>query len=551
MKKLAVCLVALMCLLLYGCASTGTEHTHTFDTDKYEYDNTYHWHPATCEHKSEVSGKAEHEFNEDGSCWYCEYVDHTGDLPDVGKIVTAPNGLEIGVGLSDEDGCIVLGIGSCTDANVFLPAECNGRPVTGIADHAFEGCATLESVFIPGTVTVIGEGAFSYCENLREVTLPVRLTEIRFGTFMLCSALESVTLPDGIRTIEKSAFTGCRSLTEVKIPNSVTEIGDFAFQDCVSLETVELSNTLMAIGEAGFADCELLDGVILPESLKKLGEHAFSGCGLSAVTVPGSIGEIAARAFANCRELEAVTIENGVKAIGYGAFENSGVKTLYIPESVVTFGEDAFDECDVESVYIDDLTAWCKISFENMHAQPMNDLYVASTLYVDNIALTELSVPSGITAVKDYAFMGVTFNRVAVPDSVKTIGKYAFYGCTMSEITGLGKVESFGKFAFGYSHLESFVVPDAVKRISEGAFYGCEKLTSVTIHNDLGYIDAHAFWSCSSLAEINYGGTAEEWEAVLKDYEWDKKTGEYTVNYMQTPEAQASGVLLAFCRAAW
>ncbi len=77
-----------------------TEHTHTFDTDTYEYDNVYHWHPANCEHTDEVSSKEEHTFNDDGSCWYCEYIDRTGDLPDVGQIVTASNGLELGVGLS-------------------------------------------------------------------------------------------------------------------------------------------------------------------------------------------------------------------------------------------------------------------------------------------------------------------------------------------------------------------------------------------------------------------------------------------------------------------
>ncbi len=517
---------------LCGYKSNGAAHTHTFDTDTYEYDNTFHWHPATCEHTGEVSGKEKHTFNEDGSCWYCDYIDRTGDLPDIGQIVTTPNGLEIGMGGS-EDYAIVLGIGSCTDANVVIPSECEGHPITGIVDHAFEACQSIESVVIPDTVTVIGEGAFGYCENLKSVTLPSNLTKIRPTTFIVCGALESIGLPEGLKTVGMSAFNGCRSLTEIVIPDSVTEIGDFAFEECTSATRLYLSNTLSTVGEAAFAGCELIEEIVLPETLTKLGVHAFSGCGLSSITIPGSIEEIQARAFANCRDLETVTIENGVKTIGYGAFENSGVKTLYIPESVVTFGEDAFDECDVESVYIDDLTAWCKVNFANLSAQPMNDLYVASTLYVDNIALTELSVPAGITAVKDYAFMGVTFNSVALGDSVKTIGKYAFYGCTMSEITGLRKVESFGKFAFGYSGLESFVVPDAVKRISEGAFYGCEKLTSVTIHKDLGYIDAHAFRSCSNLSEIHYGGTADEWEMVLKDYEWDKKTGEYTVNFTE------------------
>ncbi len=529
--------VLILTVTLSSCNGDRTpeieEHVHSFDMTKYEYDATYHWHPATCEHSDEVSGKETHTFNDDGSCWYCEYIDRTGDLPDVGQIVTTPSGLEIGFGGS-EDYAIVLSIGSCTDANVVIPSECEGHPITGIADHAFEGCQSIESVVIPDTVTVIGEGAFGYCENLKSVTLSSNLTEIGPTTFIVCEALESINLPNGLEVIGMSAFNGCRSLTEIVIPDSVTEIGDFAFEECTSLARLYLSNTLSTIGEAAFGGCDMLEEVLFPASLTRLGEHAFSGCGLRSVTVPGSISEIEAMAFANCRELETVTIENGVKVIGYGAFENSGVKTLYIPESVTSFSKDAFYGCSVEGVYIDDLTAWCKLDFANIDAQPMNNIYVNSTLYIDNTALTELSVPTGITAVKDYAFMGVALNSVTLKDSVRTIGKYAFYGCTMSEITGLHKVESFGKFAFAYSHLESFVVPDAVKRISEGAFYGCEKLTSVTIHKDLGYIDAHAFCSCSSLSEIHYGGTADEWEGILKDYEWDKKTGEYTVNFATT-----------------
>ena len=39
------------------------EHTHKFATD-WTKDETHHWHAATCEHTTEVSGKAEHSFGE-------------------------------------------------------------------------------------------------------------------------------------------------------------------------------------------------------------------------------------------------------------------------------------------------------------------------------------------------------------------------------------------------------------------------------------------------------------------------------------------------------
>ena len=38
-------------------------HEHTYSAE-WTFDNNYHWHNSTCEHTSEVSGKALHEYDE-------------------------------------------------------------------------------------------------------------------------------------------------------------------------------------------------------------------------------------------------------------------------------------------------------------------------------------------------------------------------------------------------------------------------------------------------------------------------------------------------------
>ena len=59
------------------CGYTATEaieklgHTHKFAKD-WTKDGTYHWHTATCEHTTEVSGKAAHSFVNE-VCTICEY----------------------------------------------------------------------------------------------------------------------------------------------------------------------------------------------------------------------------------------------------------------------------------------------------------------------------------------------------------------------------------------------------------------------------------------------------------------------------------------------
>ena len=49
-----------------GSAQSGSRstHQHTFDTSRWEADDNYHWHPATCEHTSQKGDRAAHEFGE-------------------------------------------------------------------------------------------------------------------------------------------------------------------------------------------------------------------------------------------------------------------------------------------------------------------------------------------------------------------------------------------------------------------------------------------------------------------------------------------------------
>jgi len=73
-KLLGVLAIALT-LGLAACNSSGnassgsgkgssSKHVHTFDTTKWESDDTAHWHPATCEHTSQKGDKADHDFGE-------------------------------------------------------------------------------------------------------------------------------------------------------------------------------------------------------------------------------------------------------------------------------------------------------------------------------------------------------------------------------------------------------------------------------------------------------------------------------------------------------
>jgi len=70
-----------------------------------------------------------------------------------------------------DDTCYVSGIGTCRDTDIIIPAKSPaGDWVTGIGDHAFEGCTGLTSVVIPDSVTSIGSSAFYGCTGLTSVS---------------------------------------------------------------------------------------------------------------------------------------------------------------------------------------------------------------------------------------------------------------------------------------------------------------------------------------------------------------------------------------------
>ena len=76
MKKLFTTFALLAALLVTGCNSNPIEgsqptsqpasskHEHTFDETVWEKNETQHWHPATCEHKTQKGSPANHEFEE-------------------------------------------------------------------------------------------------------------------------------------------------------------------------------------------------------------------------------------------------------------------------------------------------------------------------------------------------------------------------------------------------------------------------------------------------------------------------------------------------------
>ena len=125
---------------------------------------------------------------------------------------------------SNGDGtCTVVGIGTCTDMDIVIPAVSpDGDRVTSIGESAFYDCSGLTSIVIPEGVTSIASYAFNGCIYLNSIVIPDGVTIIDDFTFSGCSNLMSIVIPDGVTSVGYGAFQNCISLTSVVIPDSVT-----------------------------------------------------------------------------------------------------------------------------------------------------------------------------------------------------------------------------------------------------------------------------------------------------------------------------------------
>ena len=454
----------------------------------------------------------------------------------------ASNGLSFELS-NDGSSYIVAGIDNYADAEIYIPNEHKGLPVTGIGDYAFSDCSHLTSVNIPDSVTSIGERAFYDCASLTSVNIPDSVTSIGEAVFPGCKSLTSITFGENsqLTSIGDSAFAGS-NLTSINIPDSVTSIGKSAFSGCKSL-------TSITFGENS--------------QLTSIGERAFSGStSLTSVTIPDSVTSIGVSVFSRCSSLANISIPSGVTNIGARAFQDcDSLKSVAIPPSVTSIGDAAFSYCmDLTAVYITDLAAWCGISFGDAFANPLcyaddfylNETPVTNLALSDNVksigdyafyncdSLTSISIPSGVTTIGEATFCYCTsLTSINIPDSVTSIGAGSFslcssltsitveegntvyhsaanclietasnvliLGCRNSVIPTDGSVTSIGESAFSGCSLLNITIPDSVTSIGESAFSACYNLTSATLgeNSRLTSIGDFAFNGCYRLTSIS------------------------------------------------
>ena len=216
--------------------------------------------------------------------------------------------------------------------NIVIPSELGGKPVTAIADKAFEGYKNIVNIYIPKTIKAIGEDAFQNATSNLIRFICYEGTENEWANIAIQKGNEELNprefddvawfrlyecnlSGDMVYQASDDAATLVRyfgSDSKVDIPaelggKPVTEIGEWAFAYYSSLTEVTIPEGVTSIRAFAFRSCSSLTKAIIPEGVTSIGESAFQSCGsLTEVTIPKSVTSIESFAFCDCGALATV-----------------------------------------------------------------------------------------------------------------------------------------------------------------------------------------------------------------------------------------------------
>lgn len=160
-----------------------------------------------------------------------------------------------------------------------------------ISDGLFNDCSSAKEITLPETALSYAENnttriycrdTFRNCSSLTEITLPYGIQNIGENCFDGCSSLESIYIPDTVKIIDNYAFRNCSSAREITLPGYSTIYGRETFAGCSSLEGLYIPETVYSFAGGGsaygtFKGCTNLRTLYIP-SAGHDNTDSFDGC---------------------------------------------------------------------------------------------------------------------------------------------------------------------------------------------------------------------------------------------------------------------------------
>ena len=106
----------------------------------------------------------------------------------------------------------------------------------------------------------------------------------------------------------------------------------------------------------------------------------------------------------------------------------------------------------------------------------------------------------------------VSLVDITIPKMVSSVGNYLFYGCI--SLTSV-----------------IFAEGSQLKSIGICAFSYCTALTSIVIPGSVTSIGSSVFGYSTLLTNIEFDGTIEQWNNIMKSEYWNNNAVDYTICY--------------------
>jgi hypothetical protein len=182
------------------------------------------------------------------------------------------------------------------------------------------------------------------------------LTLLLTAPLLVSAQFEYVTNSDGTSV----TITGYSGSAVVSIPTNingllVTDIGEEAFYN-TGVTSITIPNSITNIASGAFIMCDSLTNAVIPQSVTSIGDSAFGDdVALETVTIWSSLTNIGVGVYSGCQSLTNVTIQMGVKLIQSNMFDGDGsLRSVAIPASVTDISDTAFgNSTDLSNIFFE------------------------------------------------------------------------------------------------------------------------------------------------------------------------------------------------------